>query len=357
MTMIVFVNPLWAQDGSPPPGPVQVESVEATPPIAVSVLPFVVPEGDSVQGEQIAEIISLLLSAESGFRVVDRQTLDSVLDEQALSITGLVETDEAIKIGRLVGARIIVVGRVLELGNSRMMTAKLVGTETTLIEGVVERGPLDTPSDQMLLDLSLQIVELLNTRGHTLVAQDDAVDPTQALIGELSGRHLPVFAVVVNEEAIARTGSAGSGTQAPDPAVETSIKSSLLAAGAKVKDIPVNDLSDWVSAGGWDDPQAWPRTLDGVDLVVTGKAFSEQGGQMSRLHVAGARAELNVISRSTGEIVLAKAQTSRGVDLSPALASKNALQAAGEQLTVELLRFLAEQAYEPKAEAQPANQE
>ncbi|MEO1237406.1 MAG: CsgG/HfaB family protein [Planctomycetota bacterium] len=309
-------------------------------PIAVSVLPFAVSSEDGAIGDQVADLVTVLLSADRGFRLVDRQTLDRVLDEQALSGTGLVDTQRAIEVGNLVGAQIIVAGRVFELGRSRMMTAKLIGTETTLIEGVIERAPLGTPSDEMVLALGEQIVGLLAERGHTLVARPTPPDPTDAMIRTLAGRDLPTFAVLVTEEDL--TPAAAASAEPPDPAVETDLKSVLARAGVDVRDVPANDLAEWAQAEAWTDPKAWPRTLDGVDYVLTGKAFSEPTGRMRQLHLAGARAEINVIQRRDGRIVLAAAETTRGVDLSPGLAGKNALEAAGRNLSIRLLAHLIE---------------
>lgn len=327
-------------------------AADAAPkPLAVSVLPFVVPEHSDIDGGQVSEIVALLLSAEPGFRVVDRQTLDQVLDEQALSATGLVQTNEAVKVGRLVGARLIVVGRSFELGDSRVMTAKIIGTETTLLEGVVERGTLDTPADAMLLSLSEKVVQTLRERGASLVARDEPTDRAPALAAELAGRSLPTFAVLVTEDEMA----APRQPEVPDPAVESEIKALLLSAGAVVKDIPANDLADWAQDEGWNDARGWPRSLEDVDLVITGKAFSERGGQLGQLHVFGARSEINMISRETGNIVLVDAQTTRGVDLSPSLAGKNALQEAGRLSGIKVLEYLVENT-RPRVQGDEAQQ-
>ncbi|MBB6431712.1 CsgG/HfaB family protein [Algisphaera agarilytica] len=321
---------LVAQDSAEPEG--------QPAPLTVTVLPFESPAHSEFSGADASEIIAMLLSSDPAFRVVDRQVLDEVLQEQALSLTGLADTNEAVKVGKLVGAKLIVAGRTFELGDSRMMTAKIIGTETTLLKGVVERGNLDTPSDQMLLKLSEEIVQTLKEHGGSLVAQDRPTDPVPDLLTALKERELPTIAVFVAEE---ETG-APRVPQVPDPAVETEIKSLLAAAGVTVKDIPLNELAEWAQAEGWNDARGWPRSLDGVDYVITGEAFSERGGQLGQLHVAGARSEINMISRQTGTIVLAEAQTARGVDLSPALSGKNALQAAGRAQGIEVLRYLEE---------------
>ncbi len=54
-----------------------------------------------------------------------------------------------------------------------------------------------------------------------------------------------------------------------------------------------------------------------------------------------ARAEINVIDRKTGRIVLAGRRTDRAVDLAEAIAGKTALQKAGRKLSIEVLRHFA----------------
>ena len=63
---------------------------------------------------------------------------------------------------------------------------------------------------------------------------------------------------------------------------------------------------------------------------------------MGRLRFASARAEVNVIRRRDGRIVLADRATTRGVDLAEQVAGKTALQKAGRRLAASLLRALAD---------------
>ena len=57
-------------------------------------------------GRQIGEAVAAGLSEKQGFTLVDRQTLRRTIQEQSLNLTGLVDSDKAVKIGKLVGAEI-----------------------------------------------------------------------------------------------------------------------------------------------------------------------------------------------------------------------------------------------------------
>src|SRR6476659_1865285 len=92
-------------------------------------------------GKQIGEVLVGTLSGETGFQLVDRTHMNTVLRENELNLTGLVNPDQATKVGKLVGARILITGKVFALDKQLFITAKLIGTETTLVDGVVVKGP------------------------------------------------------------------------------------------------------------------------------------------------------------------------------------------------------------------------
>ena len=338
-----FVTPAHGQSDAPDAEQADSKTDKT---ITVSVLPFATPEGEEKTGEDVGEIISLLLSAEPGFRVVEREALDLLTQELGLSLTGLVDTADAVKVGKLIGADIIIVGRVFELGSSRMMTAKLIGSETSLIDGAVERGKLDSPIDELVFALSEKAVTALRERGAGLLPDEAPTDPALALIEKLKGAKLPAVAVVVREQ---ERDNIDRG-EAPDPAVETEIKRVLIEAGITVKDVPHNELAEWVEADAEAGRQTWPRSLDGVGLVITGEGFSELGGSIGSLRIAIARAEINAIDRQTGEIVVAQSATARSVDLAPGPAGKSALEKAGRQLSLHILEYLVSMIDEPAPE-------
>lgn len=310
----------------------------ASPHVSVAVLSFEASDpGNPEMGGQLSEMISAILSGNEHFELVDRSSLRQTLAENELSLTGLVSADQAIKVGKLVGAKILVTGRAFRLGKSNYITAKLVGTETTRVEAVMVKG--DAQSD--LGELAMQLSEMIDQR---IVAKSEALtgadlvttDPLPPLIEALAERKdKPVFAVVVREEHIAGPRPAPVGP-VPDPAVETELKRLLLEAGFTIKDIPQNELADWAP----DD--AWPRSLEGVDLVITGEALSEFGSRIGNLVNCAGRAEINMVSRQAGKVVLADRTTTRAVDLAENIAGKTALQKAGRVLATRVLGHLAE---------------
>lgn len=314
------------------------------PALTVAVLDFAANDLDAPDlGAVIGQTVTVMLSGEPGFRLVDREALQKTLQEQELNLSGMVETDQAVKVGKLVGARIIVVGKAFQLGQKLFITAKLIGAETTLVDGVLVKSEAGRTVDELVLELATKIAERLKTNGAHLVASPDGPDPVPALKAALAGKVMPAVAVVVTEEHIARQRPA-----AVDPAVETEIKLLLRECGVIIKDVEANALSDWAKSMKDGKNAPWPRGLDDVDWVITGEAFSEFAAQFGNLNSCNARAEINVIDRKTGNIILADRQTSRGVDLSENLAGRTALQKAGRALGIRLLEHLHQNLPQPQ---------
>ena len=286
-------------------------------------------------GVQLSEMATAALSGSEQFSLVDRTTLQQVLGENELSLTGLINSTEAIEVGKLVGAKILVTGRAFKMGQSKIITAKIIGTETSRIEGVMVKGDADTD----LGDLAIQLAEKIDARivkKSKMLTGADLIqkDPLPELIATLKKqKNKPVIAIVVTEEHIASNDERAVANQ-PDPAVETELKRILVEAGFEIRDVPQNKLAQW------SDGDDWPKTLAGVDLIITGEAVSESASRIGNLINCTARAEINMISRENGRIVVADRSTSRAVDLAENVAGKTALQKAASRLAVPVLEYL-----------------
>src|ERR1700722_189005 len=83
-------------------------------------------------GVEIAAALTAVLAGEPGLTLVDRQTLAQTLKEHELNLTGAAASDPSVKneqnlkIGKLVGAKILVSGRAFKLGKDLFITAKMV---------------------------------------------------------------------------------------------------------------------------------------------------------------------------------------------------------------------------------------
>jgi curli biogenesis system outer membrane secretion channel CsgG len=293
--------------------------------------------GATELGPQIGEVLTATLSSEPGFRLVDRATLTRTLQEHELNLSGIVDTEQAVKVGKLVGARILVTGKVFQMGKKLFVTAKLIGTETSLVEGVLVKGDAGADMGELMIEMAVQIGDRLRSAGPKLVASDDQVDPVPALKKKLANLKKPVVAVVITEEHMAQRPV----TQAVDPAVETEVKKLLRDCGFEIVDVDQNALADWARGGNKLDGSTWPKGLQNADYVVTGEAFSEFAARIGNLVSCLARAEVNVIRRQDGKVVLADRETTRAVDLAENIAGKKALEKSGRLVAIRVLEHFA----------------
>ncbi len=135
----------------------------------------------------------------------------------------------------------------------------------------------------------------------------------------------------------------------PDPAAETEILRQCVAAGFKTVDpASYRDLR-YSGKKYFKDPKKGVMLArrKGADILVTGEAFSERardatGSYMSGLVACNARVEIRAVLADSAEILFADAYATPVPYLhtSEAVAAKNALQGAGEELGKKLIEAL-----------------
>lgn len=339
---VALVCPLCTGAGSPASQPASRPVRKKTPDITVAILDFSAnTPGSPELGGQIAEALTAILSGQPGFQLVDRSTLARTLQEHELNLSGVVDTERAVQIGKVVGARILVTGKAFPLGKQLFLTGKIIGTETSLVEGLLVKEDASKDVGDLIVQFAEKLGERLLESGPKLVASDETeLDPLPALKKRLDGRKLPTVAVIVTEEHMRQQ----MAVRPVDPAVETEIKLLLRQCGFAIKDVPQNELAEWARTMRKEDISSWPRDLADVDFVITGEAFSEFGARIGNLVSCSARAEINMIARKDGKIVLADRETTRTVDLSENIAGKKALQKAGRMIAVRVLEYCAAEA-------------
>ena len=97
--------------------------------------------GFSMQGNRQPKLCALLderglveLARLKTLKPVERRQLDAVLREQELSLSDLADTGKAIDVGRVLAARYILTGSVIEMPGSLVIFARIVNVETSEVE-------------------------------------------------------------------------------------------------------------------------------------------------------------------------------------------------------------------------------
>lgn len=81
-------------------------------------------------GKFVAEELVTRIFQTRRLKVIERQRLDKVIAEQRLSLSDMIESSSAKRIGRILGADIIIGGSLTELASNFRINARIVNTET-----------------------------------------------------------------------------------------------------------------------------------------------------------------------------------------------------------------------------------
>lgn len=109
----------------------------------------------SVSGETVEKLKGLLpltLEQEHRIRFVERELLDKLLAELRLSATDLADPSTALKIGRLLSARIIITGSIIADKNAGTVILRFIDTETSEIRKVISAESSSGEIDRKVID-------------------------------------------------------------------------------------------------------------------------------------------------------------------------------------------------------------
>src|SRR4051812_41390809 len=132
---------------------------------SVGVLPFTVAAADTLLqplGYAMAEFMTTDLSRSSSLVVVDRLRTDAILRELDLVDKGVVDPRSAPRVGRLVGARRLIIGTIQSSPDANVeFRASLVDVTAGTVQPLVSaRAPLDRAIDAEK-ELALRVFEQL----------------------------------------------------------------------------------------------------------------------------------------------------------------------------------------------------
>ena len=288
----------------------QEAAVTNRAPLPSAILPFA-ERGPTVRGygEKVSELLFAALAEQPDLWLVDRQDIEKVLSEHELSASGMVDPAQAVKIGSLTGAKVLITGSVLEVDKDLRLIAKIIGTETTRVLGVSVGGTAKSEIGPLVKELSVKVMETLRQKGDLLVAPvEKREDRVAALKRALGDKKRPVVAIRVTERHV--------GQATIDPAAQTELTLFCKDTGFKV-----------VEEGG--EVKA--------DVLIEGEGFSEFGLRRGNLVSVKARVEVKAVDRKTGEVLAVDREMGVEVDLTEQIAGKKGLQAAAARIAERLL--------------------
>lgn len=261
-------------------------------------------------GKEVAMLLTSFLSDNPQLLMVERQEIETLISEQALGKSGTVQADTVAKVGQLTGAKIIISGTIMSLGDEQTLIAKVMGTETSRVIGVNEKVGLKGSMTDACMRLAEKINDKISQSAAVLVAKDQSPrDFIQEKKTELKDKKLPTVSVNIREMHV--------GEPSVDPAAETEVSYILQQLGFKIIERE--------------------KSVEKPDIEVFGEAFSENGIKRGDFTSCKARVELKSIDRQTGNVLSIDRQTEVGVDISQQIAGKSAIQMAAAKLTERMV--------------------
>lgn len=253
-------------------------------------------------GSSMADALTAALSETGNFDLADRGEINKTMEELKLSASGLVSKETQLKLGQLVGAKIIITGSIFKSADKNHVVAKIIGVETSLVVACSVSGtaaPLD-----LLPELKTKINKVLVSNLARLMPKiTDGVTVVEQLrqqLGKVDGSK--VF-VKISEQTVANI----------DPAAETEMKKMLLALGFKVVE-----------------------TSDEADFRLLGEGLAENSGSFKGFASATARLELNLYDKQN-RLLASDRQVETVAGPAANIAAKNALAQAAVILAQRVL--------------------
>jgi len=109
-------------------------------------------------GVAVAEILRTELGGLGEYTVIERGILRQLLDEQALQSSGTVDSETAVKIGKLIGANLVVAGSIIKTGDIYTINSRFIEVETGIVRtGKNIRGQGENQISDMVHQLALVI--------------------------------------------------------------------------------------------------------------------------------------------------------------------------------------------------------
>ncbi|MGE4565303.1 MAG: CsgG/HfaB family protein [Victivallaceae bacterium] len=233
--------------------------------------------------------------------MVERDELDAALKELQLSVTGLTSKESQTKLGKLIGAKILITGSIFREGEKSYIVAKVIGTETSRVRGASASGA--GSFTEMVPELAEKVAVLIEKDSAKLLPKELKTTTTALKLAEVvKGQGRKVFIQVKEDISVS----------APDPAAEIELRKLALALGFDV--VP---------------------TRDAADFALIGEAIASNSGTYQRFTSAVARVELSIYGRGK-KLVAAGSAKDTVAGGSYVIAAKSAIAQATLSLAEEL---------------------
>jgi TolB-like protein len=124
LILIAAAAPAWSQ---------QASGAQTT----IAFLGFNAKDIPASGADILADLVRNELSISPQYTVIDRESTQALLEEAELQLSGLVDPESVVDVGRMLGVRKLMVGTIGELGQLYVITMRIIDVQTGEIERVV----------------------------------------------------------------------------------------------------------------------------------------------------------------------------------------------------------------------------
>ena len=146
--------------------------------------------------KSVPEFLKSELSKSESIVIVERRQLEAVLKEQALSMTGLVDSSTAQQVGTLLGAEYVISGTINQSGEWTRIDAKIIRVSSGHVKGEKVQAPDDKHLTEMIRLLGNNIIVMLSGEGSYIEKETLIKYPTTYFLIASAG--LAIGTLVVN---------------------------------------------------------------------------------------------------------------------------------------------------------------
>ena len=119
----------------------------------IAIIEFSDIEGNETNlGRYLAEELTTRLYKTNKFEIVERQLLNKISQEHKLSLSGMIDANSAVELGKILGIDAIASGSITDLGSSVKINARLISTESGKVFAVASVKILKDDTIRKLLE-------------------------------------------------------------------------------------------------------------------------------------------------------------------------------------------------------------
>ena len=289
----------------------------------VAVYDFRADADTATYARNVTTLVTAGLAGETNLVLLERGALSKALSEQALGLSGMVSSDAAAKIGQITGAKVLVAGEAMKIGDNHLVVvAHVIGTETGRLFAEMVEGAPDKLLD-LTDELSRKIARTIGDQEANLIApaQESSAERLARIIKGISGTNRPSVSLNIQWWQWWRAGPGGmavfheTGPLRESTTAEGEFGTVLLKAGFTVVDA---------------------KSDRKPDVEITGMENSGEEPRQGDLFSCTDVMDLKVQERRTGKILaiehLAGFATDSGRDAALAAAVANTTDAMAERI-------------------------